>query len=261
MIDSHERRGAWHGVSEVQLTDAEEVQALLDEGHRHINSSDEEPALAIFLRALAMVKPLSDPSLEADALNAVALAYFRRGSFGEARSHFQRARDLVERLGDVEYLAMLDHNIGMTHLREEAWEAALPYFERAVPGLRDAGQRVLLPTAMHGVALSHDRLGRPERALEEYGRVVQVLADGANPNELAKAYENIARLHRRYGRHAEAYENVEKALAVHREAGPSRQGGRRVFVFAAMQALRVGRPLDVVRHMFRLGVHLMGARR
>ena len=248
-------------MTEAQRSDVDEVQALLDLGQSHINSRYEDPALDIFLRALAIVEPQPDSVLKADCLNAVALAYFRRGSFGDARSYFQRVKEVVERLNDDAYVGMMDHNIGMTYLREEAWEVALPYYERAIPRLREAGRVLILPITMHSVAQIHDRLGRPERALEEYGSVAQLLADGANPNELANVHENVARLHRRYGRQAEAYESVLKALAIRREVGPSRQGGRRVFVFAAMQALRLGRPLHAIGHMFGLARQLFDVRR
>ena len=227
---------------------------LLEEGRAALSSPDESPALGLFLQATELLDGERDSTMKADVLNDLALAYYRPGALDEAIETFACSRAVAVAINDPVRTSMAEHNLGLMQLRRSSWADALQHFEAALSTL-SARKHALNGPTLHRSGVAHDRLGLLDEADARYREAIAELATGDHAREHSEALADLARLQRRTGRHGEAYANFVKAVAV-LEDDPIARPAPRTIALAAVQALRVGRPLGALRMTVRLLGHI-----
>lgn len=228
---------------------SDEVQRLLDEGYRHVNSEDERPALALFERALVLMQGAPDSAQKADALNAVGLALHRRGEHERALPYFERAVATARAVAYPFVEASCQHNIGLMHHRLGRLEAALAAYERAVPMLTRTEQHNALPITWHGIARIHALAGRLEAAADAFDRSLAALTVAPNAAERPKVLAGQARVLAALGRIDDAASALAAAAEAYERTG-NWSVARRLRLRLVALAARRGR-LGLVWHNLR----------
>ena len=85
--------------------------------------------------ALAIVRDLGDPQVEALTLNSLALALAHSGAESAAVDHLEQALLVLRELGDEEHEGRVIANLGFVHRRQGRSEEAVSLLQEALEKL------------------------------------------------------------------------------------------------------------------------------
>ncbi|MFN2567644.1 MAG: HD domain-containing phosphohydrolase [Gemmatimonadaceae bacterium] len=128
-------------------------EALRGLGNIHRRRHELDVASELTQRSFEVSLGANDPSLVAEALNALALVHFVRGDWEQARKELQRALAVA---GDTDAAlrARVEQNLGTMANAEGDLDAALAHYQRSLEALRAAGDRRGLAIAYHNLGMN-----------------------------------------------------------------------------------------------------------
>ena len=143
------------------------------------------------VRALALHNQLRNEQGQADALNAMGVAYHELGQYPQAIEKYSTAAAMRRRLGDERGVATSLKNRARVYV-------AMGRFGEAAPDLREArqiyekiGDRNGLAGVLDDFGVLHEGRGDYVRARESYEEALRIRRDLGDERQLAQSYDNV----------------------------------------------------------------------
>jgi DNA-binding SARP family transcriptional activator/Flp pilus assembly protein TadD len=206
-----------------------------------------DDALTTLGLALAAADRLDEPSLQAEALGSLGLAYQRLGRYVEAVDHQRRALALYQQVGDGAGEAAACTSLGLVYHLLGRYDEALDHQARALDLYRQAGDARGQGRALTSLAFVHTRLGRYERAREACAAAVGLSRQVGDAECEGIALDTLGIVAQRLGRFEEAHDHYQQALRVRREIG-DRHGEGNALTDLGTLYRQLGQVDEALRH-------------
>lgn len=156
------------------------------------------------------VEAATNDTERANALNTLAVTYFRQARYLLALEIYEEALALFTRLGDRARIGAVLGNLGSVHQRLGDPNKALDFYERSLRLRQDAKDRVGEGHTLTNIGFLHQQHGRHEKALSFLERGAAIFREIEDHTDLGIALGNIAACRRDIG-------DLEGAYAIYLE--------------------------------------------
>jgi tetratricopeptide (TPR) repeat protein len=192
--------------------------ALNNIGYVYAQMGRSKLSFEYLARALALIRTVGDPRVEAGVLFTVGQTHLRDGDHEAAIAHFEEAlairRDIGDRRNEVDTL----NHLGAAHLARSADGAALEHFQLALAISREiADQHVEAVTLQH-LGRARLRLGDLDGAREYLELALAVRTRVVDAYEEAHIHRDLDELERRCGNPSAARRHLLRAIELYRRA-------------------------------------------
>jgi tetratricopeptide (TPR) repeat protein len=183
-----------------QTADSTQAHLLLNIGIklRRVNPSD---AIKYYEQAFLLAGKVNEPSIEAKAINGVAICYGMLGEYPLAIEHFQKTLELGRKY--KEFLRVADgyNGLGVTYKRLGDYPQSLEYYSHALAVYDSIDDQMGLAAAHENVGVLYDLMKDPKKAMEYYQMAIDIYKKEHKPNLVSA---NIGILYLNEGRYDEA---------------------------------------------------------
>ena len=173
---------------------------------------------------LEAAREVGDTFIEAQALNGMGIAHFRRGALKEAREALHEAVKLYEARAFEINAAGAYINLGNTHAVAKNFEEAIPLFEKGLAICKRIGATMYQFNALNNLASASLVMGRVKEAVDYGEQAVALSADLNDPHPKARAQALLARLARAMGEADTAAARFTEAADLYVKAGDAFHG-------------------------------------
>jgi class 3 adenylate cyclase/tetratricopeptide (TPR) repeat protein len=199
-------------LAQRHANESDQAQALKLLGNIAISRGDTAAALDLLSSAVEIYRSAEEPSGLGDAHNDLATVYHDLGRFPEARANYEEAAQIKAAIGDVYGQALIAGNLGELLKAQGDVAGALAQYERAVAGFERLGSRYGAGIFRMNRGAAHLLLGDLERAEMELGAAGATFAAIGADEYLAELERYLAELALRRG-NPDARALAEQALA------------------------------------------------
>ncbi len=98
----------------------------------YLSKSDNDEAIANFIKSDSLAKILKDSNEIIAAYNNIGVAYEHKDDFSKSLKYYLKAIEIAERLNDTLLLSMYYNNIGIIHYKLENYDKALYYYNKSI---------------------------------------------------------------------------------------------------------------------------------
>lgn len=201
-----------------QLGETKEEAAVLNNlGFAFFSLGEPQPAEESYRQALAIRRETGDRAGEAQALNNLAVLYRSLGEIGEALEAYGQAREILATLDDRRQEAAALSNLGVAYNALGEAERARLYLTQSLALRREVEDRRGEISTLNNLGWIELMSGAADEAVSLHQQAVEVaraLSD-ARLEGLSRSYLAEAQA----GRPVEALAEINKALALQRQAG------------------------------------------
>jgi len=182
----------------------------------HSNQGDFDVCVAVYERALELLREIGDRLSEGQTLENLAIAYGEVGKFAEARERFAAAREIYAEVGDHRRQAVSLANLGTLLQDEGKLDEARLHYERAIATFRKIGDR-----RAEGFFVGHSgtldqlegKLDEARTCYEDAAAIAREMGDRPFEAEHLGYLSTIAATHDQVESAAELLERAEELLA------------------------------------------------
>ncbi len=166
--------------------------------------------------------------IEGDTLNNLGLAYRVFGELEKALAHYLKALDVFRPLNERGREAITLGNIGGVYRLMGEPDNALTYFSQSLEMLRQEKDLPRVANALNSIGVVYAEKGESDRssyndAIERYDEALAIARQLNDKSREALALQNKGAGYRAMGRHGEALELLNQALKMRREMGRKRE--------------------------------------
>jgi tetratricopeptide (TPR) repeat protein len=146
---------------------------------RRVNPSE---AIKYYEQSFVLAGEVSEPSIEAKAINGVAICYGMLGEYPLAIEHFQKTLELGKKY--KEFLRVADgfNGLGVTYKRLGDYPQSLEYYSHALAVYDSIDDQMGLAAAHENVGVLYDLMKDPKRAMEYYQLAIDIYKKENKPN-------------------------------------------------------------------------------
>ena len=198
--------------------DVVSVKAAFELGSTYRRKGDLAAAVESYAAAARAARSLGWLAVASQAHHQVGRAMFHQRDWAKAATAYQAAVEVDRTRGDLDRLSLAWYWLGRAHSMTRKNREALDAYDRALALSEQTGDRerqAAVQNSIGALRMRQGDFGRAARAFEETLRVLEAIG---SPDR-ASAAANAGGAYIRLARHAEALALLERALALHEEAG------------------------------------------
>jgi tetratricopeptide (TPR) repeat protein len=208
------------GLAIAQGTDPElESQILNNMALVHNAIGNPGKALELYEQMLPIVRAMGDRASEIANLSNMALVYHATGEPDKALELFEQALLIDRALGDRADEAAILTNMGDVYRAMGKPDKALELFEQALPMHREIGDRAKEAISLNNMAVVYLTTGHPGKALELFEQALLLRRAVGDQAGEAKTLNNMGTVYHETGNQGKALELYEKVLPIRRAVG------------------------------------------
>lgn len=221
---------------------------LRSTGVVHWQRGDGELAEEHFECSIAIAQCARLPTLQAQALNCMAVVEQFRGRIVRARELYAFARGIAERTSDDRMLAMVDQNLGTLANIEGDPAGALTSYSSALAGFRRLADKRGEAWALVNMGIARTDLGGWEQAEACFAEAFDVADALRDTAALGTIEINRAKLYVRKGDHMLARESCDRAFEIFSRLGSRRWLAETHRVYGSLFR-ETGKPTLALNHL------------
>jgi tetratricopeptide (TPR) repeat protein/transcriptional regulator with XRE-family HTH domain len=172
--------------------------------------------------ALSAAHRLGNPTAEAYASRALAVANIQMERYDEAQPHAQHALEVYSRIRNDVGQGYANRNLAFLCWQQGDARQALQYAERGLALFRAAGHQRGIANELNGVGWYHAELGNHADALAYCEQALDLLQQLGDEVGIAYTWDSLGFVHHHLGHHREAIDCYERALVLSRRLGDRR---------------------------------------
>ena len=188
------------------------ARVLVRCGYIQVLLGEWDEAFTDLRAALEIGERRGDEDIQAEALQLVGVAHYRRGEFGPAIEFLSRCLALRRAQGQVHRVGALESNLALVHLDRGDLEAARERFGAALQLFRRLGVRRGEAVSLLNLGLVDLDRGRPESALDSISLALEIRRELGDRRAEGADLGNLAEAWLRLGYHERAVPLLEEAL-------------------------------------------------
>lgn len=192
---------------------------LIQLGGLYLVIYDLPKSLDAYQRALTLARTLSDPHLQATALNGIADCYRTQALYEKALETYREAFDLAASSHDVRNQAVALSGQGWVKENENHLDDALQFENKAFSLALELADPELTATILNRYGTIDDTLDQGQNALDYYKRALDQWKTANDEDGQAKALNNIGIVYAETGDPVKALDYYTQALPLYRESG------------------------------------------
>lgn len=197
----------------------EEARALRRIADVHLSSSEYQPALAHYNRALSLSKGTNDTRRESEAINGLAYVYLTLGQNQRALALSQRALKLSRATSNRHTEAQAIHNIGEIQYGLGNLPRSIDFFQQALPLWSELGDRQGQALSFLNLGYTYSDLGQIREAFDSYNQALALWQTARDRRGEAMTLTATGRLYSRIGESQEALNFFERAMPLIQRVG------------------------------------------
>jgi DNA-binding SARP family transcriptional activator/tetratricopeptide (TPR) repeat protein len=185
---------------------------LTRQGYRHALAATWQTALRAACR-------LGDPSVQAYAHRALAVAHIEHERYHDADDHAHRALELYTPAGNQVGQGRTHRTLAYLRWRQGNPDRALHHAQQGLALFRAAGYQNGVANELNGVGWYHAELGNFTAALSYCEQALTLLLQLGDDVGAAQTWDSLGYAHHHLGHHVDAVDCYHRALALHRQVG------------------------------------------
>lgn len=156
----------------------------------------------------------ADPSLHAQAENALGVLYWMPGDYDNAKIHLERANDLAKKSGDLRTSAGALANLAMVRAQNQDLQGAESDFMKALEGFRTLEDITKQALILNNISVVQSMKGNPELAANQVMESIELYRQLGDEVNAALCLSNMAGYLRAVGRLDEASDRSKDAARI-----------------------------------------------
>jgi tetratricopeptide (TPR) repeat protein len=177
---------------------------------------EDEEALSLGERALALSAELDDRRLMATNLNLLGRAHRALGEYEGAARYFEEALALFHELGDQMGVAAMLNDLGVIASSREDYGKAATFLEEALDTARELGHRSGELVVLSNLGEAQVGLGAYQEAEAGLRQVIEI-SESVGWSDLSETYRLLAQAYLGQRKVAQALDAAQQALALGQE--------------------------------------------
>jgi tetratricopeptide (TPR) repeat protein len=207
-------------------------------------------AIAIHGCGRRAARQAGDTAAEAEALNALGVAYLAQGVLARGQDHLRQALGLWGEVGDQTGEARAHLNLAVAEDQLGRGQQAVSHLRRALALYRETGDLTGEVRALNNLAVAELRQGRYPQATSHLEQALTLLIETGDRTGEAYALHNLGDIELRQGRYPQATSHLEQAMALFRETGDRPREAGTLSLLGDVE-LRLGRCQQAVSYLRR----------
>jgi tetratricopeptide (TPR) repeat protein len=217
--------------------------------NRYLDGGGHYPeAIAIHGCARSAAREAGDVAAEAEALNALGVAYLAQGALPRAKDHLRQALGLWGETRDQTGEARAHLNLAIAEEQLGRGHQAISHLGQALALFREAGDRIGEVRALNNLGVAGLLQGRYQQATSHLEQALALLREAGDRTGEAYALHNLGDIELRQGRYQQAASYLEQAMAVFRQTGDRPREAGTLNVLGGVE-LRQGRYRQAASHL------------
>jgi tetratricopeptide (TPR) repeat protein len=217
--------------------------------NRYLDGGGHYPeAIAIHGCARSAARETGDVAAEAEAQNALGVAYLAQGALPRAKGHLQQALDLWGGAGDRTGEARAYLNLAIAEEQLGLGQQSVSYLRQALALFRETGDQIGEVRALNNLGVAELMQGRYHQATSHLEQALTLLRETGDRTGEAYALHNLGDIELRQGRYQQAASYLEQAMAVFRQTGDRPREAGTLNILGGVE-LRQGRHRQAASHL------------
>lgn len=198
---------------------ASALRLYLYRGRLHRRMGQYAAAEADLSRALDLARDHGDTRAQAEALNALAEAYWWQSRNSELLDASRKAYDIARENGHTAEMAVSTRSMGLTYQALGEWDRARAYLDEAYRLAEEHDDEPLRAAVLTDLATNRVHAGDLDDALDLFGRALEIRRAIGLKDKIASTLVNMAIVHQRRGDVEASLAAFRQAIALARESG------------------------------------------
>jgi tetratricopeptide (TPR) repeat protein len=237
---------ATHAADQGWPSHATRLAATLN---RYLDGGGHYPeAIAIHGLARRAARETGDIAAEAEALNALGVAYLAQGALPRAKDYLRQALGLWGETGDQTGEARAYLNLAIAEEQLGRGHQAISHLRQALALYRETGDQIGEVRALNNLGVAELLQGRYQQATSHLEQALTLLRETGDRTGEAYALHNLGDIELRQGRYQQATSHLEQAMAVFRQTGDRDREAGTLNILGGVE-LRQGRYRQATRHL------------
>jgi tetratricopeptide (TPR) repeat protein/serine phosphatase RsbU (regulator of sigma subunit) len=197
-------------------TDSIKVTILNNLCKEYSNNGDYDKALQYANQSLLIVNSSgSNPSIQADAYNAIGTIFYYKGETEKALEFYSKTLQIHARMNDKRGMASSYGNIGIIHQITGEYAKALEFHFKSVKMDDEMGNRQGMADSYNNIGIIYENKGDYAKALEFHLKSLKIQEGLGNKAGIAASYSNLGIIHQNNGDYDKALGVQLKSLAIY----------------------------------------------
>jgi two-component sensor histidine kinase len=192
---------------------------LLSEIASNLSESRQyDSALSYYRQALAEVRQVTDPNIEAVILNGTGVVFSSMGILDSSMVYYNKALQLYEQLGDSTRAIVVGTNLSIVYKSKGLYEKALETAFVALTKLENRKPDRALASCYNTIGVVYEKIGDNSNALIFYYKSLSVRRAIGYERGVGQSYNNIGEAYMALARYDSAMTNFLRSLEIKRHA-------------------------------------------
>ncbi len=191
------------------------LESLLNYGYYELFTGNPDKAIYYYEQSLKGALGNQYQSLNIEAYNGIAQAYFIKAEYPDSYIHFLKSLEIAEKINDLEMIIKMNANLGTMFSLLQDYEEAMKFYAMAQTKFNPQTSAISKVSVFVNIGYLYCKTKEPKKALDYLDKSIVILQSTQTPKILAFAYLTKAEVYNQTEQYEKAIEILNKAQTIY----------------------------------------------